>query len=201
MTWFGEVLRRILQSTRNPTLALPRQEEPDDSDFRAKKKNGSNRDDGTDPDILAPDLLAACKENNVARVYDLLGDGAPPAYSDPTSGTLPSNTFLPRCQLSCCRNDLVARGEYGTSGPIRDRKFGDNLSTYLMLKGLRRQIGIVMAGVHEWTRADTPSEGGQQLTFLQRRFGEGPGGTRTSRPSLARVPPTTFNLNPTPELY
>ncbi|CAM9304009.1 unnamed protein product, partial [Hapterophycus canaliculatus] len=61
-------------------------DELDENDFRAKRKNGSNRDDGTDPDVLAPDLLAACKENNVKRVRDLLDDGAPPAYSDPTSG-------------------------------------------------------------------------------------------------------------------
>ncbi|CAN0467898.1 unnamed protein product, partial [Ectocarpus sp. 12 AP-2014] len=39
-----------------------------------------------DPETLAPDLLAACKENNDARAQEFLADGVPPGYSDPESG-------------------------------------------------------------------------------------------------------------------
>lgn len=64
------------------------QEEVHESEFLPGKNKGPKLDGGIDPETLAPDLLAACKENNDARAQDFLTDGVPPGYADPESGAL-----------------------------------------------------------------------------------------------------------------
>lgn len=44
-------------------------------------------DAGADPELLSPDLAAACKDNDTLRAKELLVDGVPPGYIDPESGT------------------------------------------------------------------------------------------------------------------
>ncbi|CAM9538369.1 unnamed protein product, partial [Sphacelaria rigidula] len=41
---------------------------------------------GADPELLSPDLAAACKDNDTLRAKELLVDGVPPGYIDPESG-------------------------------------------------------------------------------------------------------------------
>lgn len=74
----------ILPQPQN--AALPKQEELDGSDFDPETIKGSKQNGGADPEILAPDLLAACKANDEGWAQDLLADGVSPAYSDPESG-------------------------------------------------------------------------------------------------------------------
>lgn len=83
------------------------QEEVNESEFLPGKKKGLKLDGGIDPETLAPDLLAACKENNDAGAQDFLADGVPPGYSDPESGAL----------YSCFDSIRVSRhdGRYGTT--------------------------------------------------------------------------------------
>ncbi|CAM9680697.1 unnamed protein product [Ectocarpus sp. 6 AP-2014] len=70
----------------DPLAAILGEEEVHESEFLPGKNKGPKFDGGIDPEILAPDLLAACKENNDARAQDFLADGVPPGYSDPESG-------------------------------------------------------------------------------------------------------------------
>eukprot|EP00903_Cladosiphon_okamuranus_P010377 g9816.t1 len=65
---------------------LGEKEELDGSEFDPEITKGSTRDGGADPEVLAPDLLAACKANDEGWAKDLLADGVSPAYSDPESG-------------------------------------------------------------------------------------------------------------------
>lgn len=62
------------------------EEELDDSEYLSVKNKNANRGD-EDPELLAPDLLAACKANDERCAQDLLADGASPGYYDPESGT------------------------------------------------------------------------------------------------------------------
>lgn len=68
------------------TLHASKQEELDGSEYFTEKNKGSKRDGGADPEVLAPDLLAACKANDEGCAQDFLADGVSPGYSDPESG-------------------------------------------------------------------------------------------------------------------
>lgn len=63
-----------------------KQEELDGDEFDPETSKNSKRDSGADPEVLAPDLLAACKANDEGWTQDLLADGVSPVYSDPESG-------------------------------------------------------------------------------------------------------------------
>ena len=63
------------------------QEEVDESEYLSQKNNNPNSG-GEDPELLAPDLLAACKAKDDRGAQDLLADGVSPGYFDPESGTL-----------------------------------------------------------------------------------------------------------------
>eukprot|EP00752_Nemacystus_decipiens_P010334 g9206.t1 len=65
---------------------LGEKEEFDGGEFNPEIGEGSKRDSGADPEVLAPDLLAACKANDEGWAKDLLADGVSPGYSDPESG-------------------------------------------------------------------------------------------------------------------
>lgn len=51
----------------------------------------ANACDGEASELLAPDLLAACMDNDTSRAQDLLASGVPHGYLDPESGIC-SNT-------------------------------------------------------------------------------------------------------------
>ena len=63
-----------------------KQDEFDGGEFDLQISKGSKRDGGADPEVMAPDLLAACKANDEGWAQDLLSDGVSPGYSDPESG-------------------------------------------------------------------------------------------------------------------
>lgn len=72
-------------SCRNLRNARTRQEQLTENDYDPANK-GSKRDGDGDTEVLAPDLLAACKANDEGWAQDLLADGVSPGYSDPESG-------------------------------------------------------------------------------------------------------------------
>lgn len=54
---------------------------------RLPHKGGSTSDGGgEDPELLGPDLLAACKDNDNKRAQELIDEGVPPGFSDAESG-------------------------------------------------------------------------------------------------------------------
>lgn len=105
--------RDITSSCRNlQNAAHTKQEEPDGSEYDPENTKDSKRDGGADPEILAPDLLAACKANDEGCAQDLLADGVAPGYSDPESGML-SSLLMPLNLLPLLLISFLAGRLYG----------------------------------------------------------------------------------------